>query len=83
MYDDDHQINGSDPEIKELIDAYSIQVPSIKVFRRGIMAEYRGPFDAAGMNAYLKEDSQVRSSTSSHQKIDVYINACNGLKGCF
>ena len=54
------QINGSDPEIKELIDAYSIQVPSLKVFRRGIMSEYRGPFDAAGMTTYLKEDSQVR-----------------------
>lgn len=24
------------------------------------MADYRGPFDAAGMTDYLKEDSQVR-----------------------
>eukprot|EP00596_Hydrurales_sp_CCMP1899_P010056 CAMPEP_0119038502 /NCGR_PEP_ID=MMETSP1177-20130426/7464_1 /TAXON_ID=2985 /ORGANISM="Ochromonas sp, Strain CCMP1899" /LENGTH=571 /DNA_ID=CAMNT_0007001167 /DNA_START=151 /DNA_END=1863 /DNA_ORIENTATION=- len=51
-------INGSDPEIKELIDAYSIQVPSIKVFRRGIMADYRGPFDIPGITNYLREDSQ-------------------------
>jgi hypothetical protein len=57
------QINGSDPEIKELIDAYSIQVPSIKVFRRGIMADYRGPFDIPGITNYLREDSQVRQSS--------------------
>lgn len=52
-------IDGSDPNLKEITDAYSIVTPSIKVFRRGIMAEYRGPlFDVKGMAAYLVEDAQ-------------------------
>ena len=57
------KINGADPELKELIDAYSITVPSVRVFRRGVMADYRGPLDGAGdvaskIAAYVKEDSQ-------------------------
>jgi hypothetical protein len=51
------KIDGRDPELKELIDAYSIQIPSIKVFRRGIMADYRGPYDSKGIEKYIEEDS--------------------------
>ena len=51
-------INGADPEIQELVDAYAIVVPSIKVFRRGIMSDYRGPLEAAGMAQFLPADSR-------------------------
>jgi len=67
------KINGADPELKELIDAYGITVPSVRVFRRGVMADYRGPLDgavgsdvASKIAAYIKEDSQpsVQVATS-------------------
>ena len=45
--------------MKELTDAYSIVAPCVKVFRRGIMAEYRGPSQASAIPNYLKQDSQV------------------------
>eukprot|EP01039_Chlorochromonas_danica_P001573 gene1573-1718_t len=49
---------GSEPDLKELIDAYGITVPSIRVFRRGIISEYRGPLDSdEGIADFLKEDS--------------------------
>lgn len=51
-------INSSDPDIQELVDAYAIVVPCIKVFRRGIMSDYRGPVEAPGMAQYLPGDSQ-------------------------
>ena len=45
--------------MKEIIDAYGITLPSIRVFRKGIMAEYRGPFDSEGIAAYIIDDAQV------------------------
>jgi hypothetical protein len=55
------QINGEESDVKELVEAYAISVPSIRVFTRGVMADYRGPYDATGIAAYLREDSQVRN----------------------
>eukprot|EP01038_Epipyxis_sp_PR26KG_P004202 gene4202-5975_t len=51
-------ISGSDPELKEIIDAYGLNVPCMRVFRRGIMSEYRGPYDPEGMSSYLIADAQ-------------------------
>lgn len=53
------QISGDDPELRELIEAYQIAVPSVRVFRRGIMADYRGPLDSEGMAKYILEDAKV------------------------
>ena len=36
-------IDASDPELKERVDAYMLNVPCIRIFRRGIMGDYRGP----------------------------------------
>ena len=54
------QISGDDPDLKELIDAYGIAVPTVKVFRRGIMGDYRGPYDAEGIAKYIIEDAKVQ-----------------------
>jgi hypothetical protein len=35
------RIDGTDPELRELIDAYSLTLPCARVFRRGVMADYR------------------------------------------
>jgi hypothetical protein len=51
-------ISGADPDLQEIVDAYGLVVPSIKVFRRGVMAEFRGPTDSAGIAQYVKDDSQ-------------------------
>lgn len=53
------QISGEDYELQELIDAYDITLPSVRVFRRGIMADYRGPSDPVGMAKYIIEDAKV------------------------
>ena len=37
------KIDGSDSDSIELIEAYNITLPSIRVFRNGIMASYTGP----------------------------------------
>jgi hypothetical protein len=43
------------------MDAYQIALPSIRVFRRGIMGDYRGPVDSSdGMASYVMEDAKVR-----------------------
>jgi hypothetical protein len=60
------QISGQDVHIKELIEAYGIAVPSVRVFRRGIMADYRGPYDSAGIAEYLNEDALVNISQPFH-----------------
>ena len=67
-------INSADPDIQELVDAYSIVVPCIKVFRRGIMSDYRGPLDAVGMATYVPSDSMpsvkiVASLSEMKQKL--------------
>jgi hypothetical protein len=54
------QIDGDNPEIQELTEAYSITIPCVKVFRRGIMSEYKGPYDFKGIAKYISEDSLVR-----------------------
>jgi hypothetical protein len=41
------------------MDAYQIALPSVRVFRRGIMGDYRGPVDSHGMATYLMEDAKV------------------------
>ncbi len=37
------QIDGNDPDLTEIIELYDISIPSVKVFRRGVMAYYQGP----------------------------------------
>jgi len=59
------QINTADPDVKEVMDAYRLSSPSIKVFRRGSMADYRGPGDAKGILEYIKQDSQPSVVTLS------------------
>lgn len=61
-------IPGTDPDITEITEAYGIIVPSIKVFRRGIMADYRGPMDRAGIAQYVIDDAQpsVKRLSSIH-----------------
>lgn len=55
------QILGSDPDLKEIIDAYGISVPSIIVFRKGAPTDYRGPYLSQGMAEYIAEDVKVQS----------------------
>lgn len=50
-------MDGNDPEMAEVIESYGINLPLIKVFRRGIMTEYRGPYDAKGISKFILEDS--------------------------
>ena len=58
-YSDVVKLSATDPNIQEIIDAYGITLPTIKVFRRGIMSDYRGPVDTATNIAnYIKEDSK-------------------------
>lgn len=52
------KINAADPELKEIMDAYRLSSPSIKVFRRGSMSDYRGPYEGRGMADYIRLDSQ-------------------------
>ena len=61
------KIDGNDPDLVEIIELYQISVPSVKVFRRGIMAEYQGPnllekgdLDdvSAKVAEFIKRDSQ-------------------------
>jgi DNA polymerase-1 len=49
-------------EAKEIIDAYMLKVPCIKVFRRGVMGEYRGPGEPREIATYLQQDSMVRQT---------------------
>ena len=46
------QIDASAPGMAELLDAYQIAVPSIKIFRGGLMQDWDGPHDAGGMAAH-------------------------------
>lgn len=51
----------------ELMRNYQIELPSIGVFRKGMMSEYRGPLDVKGMANFLKQDALVPiSSLVSH-----------------
>jgi hypothetical protein len=36
-------IDGTDANLAEVIEMYGIEIPSIKVFRKGVLHEYRGP----------------------------------------
>lgn len=36
-------VDGTDSKLQEIIEAYGIELPSIKIFRRGILNDYRGP----------------------------------------
>ena len=51
-------MNAADNDLKEIMEAYRLTSPSIKVFRRGTMADYRGPHDAVGIAEYIRGDSQ-------------------------
>lgn len=52
------QINCDDPEAFEVIESYGLKVPVIKVFRRGILSEYRGPTsNPEEIRDYLLKDS--------------------------
>ena len=39
-------MNADDPEIEEVKLTYALSTPGIKIFRRGIMSDWRGPFEA-------------------------------------
>jgi hypothetical protein len=56
-------MNGDDAGVKELVDAYQIPMPGVRVFRHGMMVDYRGPYEASGIAAYLHEDSKVSTVT--------------------
>ena len=56
------KVDGTDAEMKEVIEAYGITVPSIRVFRRSVMGEYRGPSlggSAQEIADYVSEDAMV------------------------
>lgn len=67
------QVDGTDPELKELIDAYNIAVPSIRVFRRSVMGDYRGPSQGNSLTLpqemadYIKDDAMVRGCCTGGQ----------------
>jgi len=52
-----------DPDLKEVVDAYMLKVPCVRVFRRGVMGDYRGPAleptETESVASYLKQDSLV------------------------
>ena len=53
------KIDGSDSDSIELIEAYNITLPSIRVFRNGIMASYTGPYENAKAIAdFILDDSE-------------------------
>lgn len=53
------KIDGSDSDSSELIEAYNITLPSIRVFRNGIMASYTGPYENSKAIAdFILEDSE-------------------------
>ena len=49
-------MNTKDVDMKEIMDAYHLSSPSIKIFRRGIMLDYRGAKDSSGIVEYIKKD---------------------------
>lgn len=51
-------MDAEDPEIEEVKLTYALSTPGIKVFRRGIMSDWRGPFEAEAIAAYVREDSK-------------------------
>ena len=54
----------SQADAEELVYAYSLPIPIVRVFRSGIMADYRGPFDdVEGIRRYLVADSQPSVAT--------------------
>jgi hypothetical protein len=57
-------MNGDDAGVKELVDAYQIPMPSVRVFRHGMMVDYRGPYEASGIATYLREDSKASAVTT-------------------
>lgn len=55
-------VDGTDPGLKEFIDAYAIVLPSIRVFRRSVIGEYRGPSrgdSAKEIAEYIQADALV------------------------
>lgn len=54
-----NQILASDSDLKEIIEAYGISVPSVLIFRKGALADYRGPYDSKGIAQYIAEDVKV------------------------
>lgn len=53
------KIDSQEADVKEILDAYGIKTPSIKVFRKGIMTDYRGPFtNNKEMASFILEDSK-------------------------
>lgn len=54
------KILGTEPELKEIIDAYGIPIPSVLVFRNGILMDYQGPLhDSEAIAAFIKDDARV------------------------
>lgn len=54
------EIRSTDPDLKEIIDAYGITGPSVLVFRKGnLAADYRGSFGSEDIAEYIAEDVKV------------------------
>lgn len=67
-------VDGTDVELKEVVEAYGITVPSIRVFRRGVMGDYRGPSKGGSAQAiadYISEDAKVGSVSLSLSSVYV------------
>jgi hypothetical protein len=54
------KIDGTDKDLKEIIDAYAVIVPAILIFRKGSLNDFRGPNEPKGIAAYILEDVKVR-----------------------
>ena len=50
------QVASDDPGLDEVLEAYSISIPSIKVFRRGLISEWDGPIDAQGIVEHIEKE---------------------------
>lgn len=56
------QLRATDAELKEIGEAYGFSVPTVLLFRKGVLTDYRGSTDnSTAIAAFLIEDSQVGS----------------------
>jgi hypothetical protein len=49
-------MDASDADMEDIRQAYALVTPSIKVFRRGVISDWRGPFDAKGIAKHIQKD---------------------------
>ena len=50
------QVSSDDPGLDEVLEAYSISIPSIKIFRRGLISEWDGPLDTKGIVEHIEKE---------------------------